>query len=117
MRDSLQIYDRILNSKTNEISIENVTESLNIIDNQVYFDLLEFILENKIPELLVLSNTILTKGVQGDLLISGLGTFFRDLLVSRDPKSISLFSTDNETKLRTRPLVAKILLIFFTVPA
>ena len=108
MRDALQIYDRILNSKTNEISIENVTESLNIIDNQVYFDLLEFILENKIPELLVLSNTILTKGVQGDLLISGLGTFFRDLLVSRDPKSISLFSTDNETKLRFKETSSKI---------
>jgi len=108
MRDALQIYDRILNSKTNEISIENVKESLNIIDNQVYFDLLELILENKIPELLVLSNTILAKGMQGDLLISGLGTFFRDLLVSKDPKSISLFSTDNETKLRFKETSSKI---------
>ena len=108
MRDALQIYDRILNSKTNEISIENVMESLNIVDNQVYFDLLELILENKIPELLVLSNTILSKGMQGDLLISGLGTFFRDLLVSKDPKSISLFSTDNETKLRFKETSSKI---------
>ena len=108
MRDALQIYDRILNSKTNEISIENVMESLNIIDNQVYFDLLDLILDNKIPELLVLSNTILSKGMQGDLLISGLGTFFRDLLVSKDPKSISLFSTDSETKLRFKEASSKI---------
>ena len=55
-------------------------------------------MSNKIPELLVLTNSILSKGIQGDLLISGLGTFFRDLLVSKDNKSIGLFNSDKETK-------------------
>ena len=98
MRDALQIYDKILSSKDNEISLSTVMEGLNIVDNQVYFELFDMIVSNKIPELLVLTNSILSKGIQGDLLISGLGTFFRDLLVSKDNKSIGLFNSDKETK-------------------
>ena len=98
MRDALQIYDKILSSKDNEISLSTVMEGLNIVDNQVYFELFDMIVSNKIPELLVLTNSILSKGIQGDLLISGLGTFFRDLLVSKDNKSIRLFNSDKETK-------------------
>ena len=98
MRDALQIYDKILSSKDNEISLSTVMEGLNIVDNQVYFELFDMIVSNKIPELLLLTNSILSKGIQGDLLISGLGTFFRDLLVSKDNKSIRLFNSDKETK-------------------
>ena len=107
MRDALQIYDKILSSKNNEISLSTVMEGLNIVDNQVYFELFEMITLNKIPELLVLTNSILSKGIQGDLLISGLGTFFRDLLVSKDNKSIELFNSDEETKLKFKEVSSK----------
>jgi len=98
MRDALQIYDRILSSKNREVTLSNVMENLNILDNQVYFDLLDLIVNNEIPKLLILTNSILAKGIQGDILISGLGSFFRDLLVSKDSKSIALFNSDEETK-------------------
>jgi len=108
MRDALQIYDRILSSKNNEVSIANVMENLNILDNQVYFDLLHLIINNEIPKLLVLTNSILARGIQGDILISGLGSFFRDLLVSKDSKSIALFDSDEETKLQFKKASSKI---------
>ena len=108
MRDALQIYDRILSSKNNEVSIANVMESLNILDNQVYFDLLHLIINNEIPKLLVLTNSILARGIQGDILISGLGSFFRDLLVSKDSKSIALFDSDEETKSQFKKASSKI---------
>lgn len=108
MRDALQIYDRILSSKNNEVSIANVMENLNILDNQVYFDLLYRIINNEIPKLLVLTNSILARGIQGDILISGLGSFFRDLLVSKDSKSIALFDSDEETKLQFKKASSKI---------
>ena len=108
MRDALQIYDRILSSKKNEVSIANVMENLNILDNQVYFDLLYLIINNEIPKLLVLTNSILARGIQGDILISGLGSFFRDLLVSKDSKSIALFNSDEETKSQFKKASSKI---------
>ncbi len=108
MRDALQIYDRILSSKNNEVSIASVMENLNILDNQVYFDLLYLIINNEIPKLLVLTNSILARGIQGDILISGLGSFFRDLLVSKDSKSIALFNSDEETKSQFKKASSKI---------
>ena len=100
MRDALQIYDKILSSKSNEISLTTVMESLNVIDNEIYFQLFDLITSNKIPELLVLVNSILSKGIQGDLLISGLATFIRDILVSKNNESTELFNSDKETKLK-----------------
>ena len=108
MRDALQIYDRILSSKNNEVSIASVMENLNILDNQVYFDLLYLIINNEIPKLLVLTNSILARGIQGDILISGLGSFFRDLLVSKDSKSMALFDSDEETKSQFKKASSKI---------
>jgi len=108
MRDALQIYDRILSSKNRKVTLSNVMENLNILDNQVYFDLLDLIVNNEIPKLLVLINSILAKGIQGDILISGLGSFFRDLLVSKDSKSIALFNSDEETKLQFKKASSKI---------
>lgn len=108
MRDALQIYDRILSSKNNEVSIASVMENLNILDNQVYFDLLYLIINNEIPKLLLLINSILARGIQGDILISGLGSFFRDLLVSKDSKSMALFDSDEETKSQFKKASSKI---------
>lgn len=108
MRDALQIYDRILSSKNNEVSIASVMENLNILDNQVYFDLLYLIINNEIPKLLVLINSILARGIQGDILISGLASFFRDLLVSKDSKSMVLFDSDEETKSQFKKASSKI---------
>ena len=108
MRDALQIYDRILSSKNREVTLSNVMENLNILDNQVYFDLLDLIVNNEIPKLLILTNSILAKGIQGDILISGLGSFFRDLLVSKDSKSIALFNSDEETKSQFKKASSKI---------
>jgi len=108
MRDALQIFDRILSSNSNEITLSSVMENLSIIDNQVYFDLLDLIINNKIPKLLISINSILAKGIQGDVLISGLGSFFRDLLVSKDSMSIALFDTDEETKSQFKKASSKI---------
>ena len=41
-------------------------------------------------------------------MISGLGSFFRDLLVSKDSKSIALFNTDEETKSQFKKVSTKI---------
>ena len=108
MRDALQIFDRILSSNSNELTLSNVMENLSILDNQVYFDLLDLIINNEIPKLLISINSILDKGIQGDILISGLGSFFRDLLVSKDNKSIALFNTDEETKSQFKKVSTKI---------
>jgi DNA polymerase-3 subunit gamma/tau len=50
----------------------------------------DLILENKIPEVLIGYNDILAKGFDGHHFISGLAKHFRDLLVAKNPITLSL---------------------------
>ena len=50
----------------------------------------QYILENDIPNILVTYNTILSKGFDGHHFISGLASHFRDLLVCKNPATLTL---------------------------
>ncbi|MGO2359122.1 DNA polymerase III subunit gamma/tau [Mesonia sp.] len=98
MRDALSIYDRVVSFSGNKLTREAVTENLNVLDYEVYFTSTHYILENKIPELLVQFNEILSKGFDGNHYIAGLASHFRDLLVCKDQATIALLEVGEETK-------------------
>jgi DNA polymerase-3 subunit gamma/tau len=56
------------------------------------------ILENKIPELLVAFNEILSKGFDAHHFVSGLASHFRDLLVSKNPATLSLLEVGEQAQ-------------------
>jgi DNA polymerase-3 subunit gamma/tau len=58
----------------------------------------DLILENKIPELLMSFNDILSKGFDSHHFVSGLASHFRDLLVSKTPSTLSLLKLGNKLK-------------------
>ncbi len=98
MRDALSIYDRVISFSGNNLTREAASESLNVLDYAVYFDITEKILENKIPELLVAYNIVLSKGFEGNHFISGLASHFRDLLVAKDTVTLQLLEVGENTK-------------------
>ncbi|MDT0295160.1 DNA polymerase III subunit gamma/tau [Mesonia ostreae] len=98
MRDALSIYDRVVSFSGNKLTREAVTENLNVLDYEVYFTSTQSILDNKIPELLVQFNEILSKGFDGNHYIAGLASHFRDLLVCKDQATIALLEVGEETK-------------------
>ncbi|MGB6269582.1 MAG: DNA polymerase III subunit gamma/tau, partial [Olleya sp.] len=63
-----------------------------------YFESTDYILENKIPELLIQFNKTLAKGFDGHHYIAGLASHFRDLLVSKNPSTIELLEVGEDTK-------------------
>jgi DNA polymerase III subunit gamma/tau len=75
-----------------------VTENLNVLDYETYLNVTDLILENNIPQLLVEFNEILARGFDGHHFIAGLASHFRDLLVCRNPKTISLLEVGENTK-------------------
>jgi DNA polymerase-3 subunit gamma/tau len=75
-----------------------VTENLNVLDYETYFTSTDLILENKIPELLVQFNTILSKGFDGHHYIAGLASHFRDLMVCKHQATIELLEVGEDTK-------------------
>jgi DNA polymerase-3 subunit gamma/tau len=90
MRDALSIFDRVVSYCGNNLTRQAVTENLNVLDYETYINVTDLIVENKIPELLLAYNDILSKGFDGHHFIAGLASHFRDLLVSRNPATLSL---------------------------
>ena len=90
MRDALSIFDRVVSYCGNNLTRQAVTENLNVLDYETYINVTDLILENKIPEVLMAYNEILSKGFDGHHFIAGLASHFRDLLVSKNPATLSL---------------------------
>jgi DNA polymerase-3 subunit gamma/tau len=98
MRDALSIFDRVVSFSGKELTRQAVTENLNVLDYETYFNSTDLILENKIPELLLQFNHTLSKGFDGHHFIAGLASHFRDLLVCQNEKTIELLEVGDDTK-------------------
>ncbi len=98
MRDALSIFDRVVSFSGKNLTRQAVTENLNVLDYDTFFEATDLIVENKIPELLLHFNHILSKGFDGHHFITGLASHFRDLLVCRTPQTIELLEVGEDTK-------------------
>jgi DNA polymerase-3 subunit gamma/tau len=98
MRDALSIFDRVVSFCGNNLTRQAVTENLNVLDYETYINTTDLLLENKIPELLLAYNEILSKGFDGHHFIAGLASHFRDLLVSKTPSTLSLLEVGEQAQ-------------------
>jgi len=98
MRDALSIFDRVVSFSGKNLTRQAVTENLNVLDYETYFESTDLILENKIPELLLQFNAVLAKGFDGHHYIAGLASHFRDLMVCKDQETIELLEVGEDTK-------------------
>ena len=90
MRDALSILDKIVSFTNANLTYSNTLEHLNLLDEDYFFNLLELLQEEDLAGVLTLYDEIDKKGFEGDMVLNNLCEFFRNLLVSRDSKSISL---------------------------
>ena len=90
MRDALSIFDQVTSFTGGNITYHGVIENLNVLDYEYYFRLVDHFLENKASDTMLLLNDVLRKGFDAHHFITGLASHFRDLLVSKDPATLSL---------------------------
>jgi DNA polymerase III subunit gamma/tau len=90
MRDALSIFDRVVSYCGTNLTRIAVTENLNVLDYEYYIKVTDLILENRIPDLLLLYNEVLAKGFDGHHFVSGLASHFRDLMVCQNPATLTL---------------------------
>lgn len=91
MRDALSIFDQVVSFTGGDITYRAVIDNLNVLDYEYYFRLTESILAGNVREALLTLNEILCKGFDGQNIITGLASHFRDLLVCRDEATLVLF--------------------------
>ena len=90
MRDALSMFDRVVSFCGTNLTRQAVTENLNVLDYETYINMTDLLLDNKIPEVLLAYNEILSKGFDGHHFIAGLASHFRDLLVAKNIATHSL---------------------------
>lgn len=100
MRDALSIFDQVVSFTQGNITYKSVIENLNVLDYEYYFQLTDMLLANKVSDALLLFNTVLQKGFDGNHFITGLASHLRDLLVSKDASTLSLLEVSNNVKIR-----------------
>ncbi len=98
MRDSLSIFDQLVSFAGNHLSYKNVIENLNVLDYDYYFKIVDQILAMNVSETLLTINEIIEKGFDGQHLITGLGDHFRNLLLCRDAKTVTLLEAGDSVK-------------------
>ena len=95
MRDALQLFDKVIGVNKN-ITSKIVEENLNTVDFDTYTELINYIKSKDIPKIMVSVNQILDNGVAGDLFLSGLSSFYRDILVSKNKLSHNLLNYEDK---------------------
>jgi DNA polymerase III subunit gamma/tau len=90
MRDALSIFDQLVSFCGSNITYQGIIENLNVLDYEYYFKLIEAFLKGDVSQSLLIFNEVLNKGFDAHHFISGLSTHLRDVLVSKDPQTISL---------------------------
>jgi DNA polymerase III, subunit gamma and tau len=90
MRDALSIFDQLVSFCGNNITYQGVIENLNVLDYEYYFRLVEAFLKGDVSQSLLIFNEVLNKGFDAHHFITGLSSHLRDVLVSKDPQTITL---------------------------
>lgn len=97
LRDALSIFDRLVTFGNGNVSMQVVTETLNVLDYETYFSVTQHLIGNEIPKVLLQLEEILQKGFDAQLFISGLGSHLRDLLVAKHAETQSLLDVGEKT--------------------
>lgn len=98
MRDALSIFDQIVSFSGKTIKYQHVIDNLSILDYEYYFRITNDFLAGNTSNAFLLLNEILNEGFDAQNFISGLGSHFRDLLVSKDPETVKLLEVSENFK-------------------
>ena len=83
IRDSLSMFDRLVSFTNSNLTIDEVTSNLNILDYESYFDLSSLITNKDIPGILSMYDKVYNRGVDDVNFLNGISKHFRELLINK----------------------------------
>ena len=100
MRDALSIFDQTASFCQGKITYQKVIEDLNVLDADNYFRIIDLALENKVPDIMLLLNQIISRGFDGGNLINGLAAHVRNVLMAKDAQTLPLLEVSQQQRER-----------------
>lgn len=107
MRDALSIFDQVVSFTNGNITYQSVIDNLNVLDYEYYFRLTDAVLSGNVRASMLILNEILSKGFDGQNIITGLAGHFRDLLVCRDESTLVLFEVGASIRERYKEMARR----------
>jgi DNA polymerase-3 subunit gamma/tau len=99
LRDALSMFDlNVTFSTNNHLTYAAVLENLHILDYDYYFKITDALTAGSIARSLILFDEILRKGFDGHLFVIGLLEHFRNLLVCKDPATVTLLQVSESAE-------------------
>ena len=90
LRDALSMFDQLVSFGGGKIIYETAVEILSVLDTDVFFELVNDLLDNNVANTLLMYDKVIRKGFDGSIFIGGLAAHFRNLAVSKDSKTENL---------------------------
>lgn len=107
MRDALSVFDQVAGYGGGKITYQSVLANLNVLDYDYYFKFTDAIINQEVGTTLLILNELLGKGFEGNDIISGLSSHFRDLLVTKLPGTGELLEVGASIRIRYEEYVKK----------
>ena len=90
MRDALSMFDKAVSFCGTTLDYHSVARTLNVLDYDTYFRMTDLLVAGRYTEALVAFDEVLSKGFSGQTFMAGLNRHMRDLLMSKQPDTLSL---------------------------
>jgi DNA polymerase-3 subunit gamma/tau len=100
LRDACSIFDQMVAFTGSHLTYKQIVENLHVLDYDYYFEIINQMLKQGLPNIMVTFDEILKKGFDGHNFLIGLGEHIRNLLVSKDSYTTSLLEVSENLKKR-----------------
>ncbi|MEN9448175.1 MAG: hypothetical protein RJA25_1465 [Bacteroidota bacterium] len=100
MRDALSLFDKIVSFAGKNVTYQDVISNLNILDHDYYFKITEYFMTEDASSILTAFNEIINNGFDGEMFLLGIAEHFRNLLISKDEKTVQLLEVAEDVKER-----------------
>lgn len=90
MRDALSMFDRVASYGQGRITYQEALDCLNVLDYSYYIRFIQAFVSGDYKSVLLTLDELLAKGFDGQLVMAGLASFARDLLVVQHADTLSL---------------------------
>ena len=98
LRDALSIFDQIVSFTGKNITYQQTVENLNVLDIDYYFRVTDFLFSDDVSSALLLLDEIIAKGFDPQNFIAGMASHFRNLLMAKNPATVTLLETSDSIK-------------------
>lgn len=107
MRDALSVFDQITSFTSGQVTYQATIDNLNILDYEEFFKLTDNALQGNIPAALLQLDSAVRKGFDPQYFIGGWASHLRDLMVAREPATLTLVEAGQDVAMRYQQQASK----------